>query len=296
MAMNEEATITVSEPHTAVVDSDTIVVKEAVEEVPPSRPWQPPMSPQPLPAPKDTERKNLQPEPKTWMETQEAKDFEPFLIMELKRIKPPGACARSHNEAERTLGQYKRLNSRISKALQADDDGVLNIDKIDQLRERVEQHIEVLERMLAAHDEMKKRKRHMRRASDDSLCPKCAAPLWETEDNGAILSCCLACGEDHIVKEAGTPHFLGAQVHVSAFENAITGMLINAVVSGGRDLEQLYAKLKDKYKLDSREELAILQIMEDKGYPVFKDRARIGEDQDPTDPKEPREWQAQYNA
>lgn len=295
MAMREEAIITVSESHTAVVDNDTIVVKEAVE----GAPWGTPApQPMPAPAPGDAGHDDRQTGPKGWLETQEAHDFEPFLVMELKRIKPPGACARSHNEAERALGQYKRLNSRISKALQSDDDGVLDIGNIDRLREMVEKHIEDLEGMLAAHDEMKKRRRHMRRrrASDDSVCPKCAAPLWEVEENGISLTCCPACDEGHMVKEAGTPHFIGAAVYVSAFENAITGMLVNAVVSGGRDLEQLYAKLKDKYKLNPREELAILQIMEDKGYPVFKDRARIGEDQDPTEPDKPREWQSQYYA
>jgi hypothetical protein len=292
MAMNEEMTVAVSDSHTAVMDGDTVVVKEAVE-MPPSRLWDADASsPGQMPGGGGSK-------PKGWLETQESKDFEPFLIMELKRIKPPNACARSHNEAERSLGQYKRLNSRISKALQSDDDGVLDIGNIDGLRETVERSIDALERMLEAHQDMKRQRRQVRRrrASDDSLCPKCAAPLWEVEIEGntASMAYCLAC-EDKLVKEAGTPIFNGYQIHASAFEHAVTSMLINAVVSGGRDLEELYGKLKKKYGFTDREELAVLQIMEDKGYPVFKDRARLGESQDPADPGEPREWQSQYYA
>lgn len=267
----EEATITVSETHVSTYDGDTLTVKEA-------------SSPQQLESPPIV--------PPAWKESQEAKDFEPFLLEELKRIKPPNECARSHNEAERALGQYRRLDGRISKALQSDDDGVLNISNIDKCREIVEKHIEAIERMLNAHHDMKKRRKQVRRrASDGSTCPKCAEQLWES-DEGKV---CVAC-EETLKKEAGTPVFNGFSTQISAFENAITNILINATVSNGRDMEELYKKLKDKYKFTDREELAILQILEDKGYPIFKDRARLGEDEDPTDPKKTREWMTQYYA
>jgi hypothetical protein len=76
----------------------------------------------------------------------------------------------------------------------------------------------------------------------------------------------------------------------------VVGTLINATVSGGRNLEELFEKLKKKYSLNEREQLAVQQILADMGYPVFKDRARVGEDEDPTDSDEPREWQTQYHA
>lgn len=107
---------------------------------------------------------------------------------------------------------------------------------------------------------------------------------------------CLACGQEGLKKEAATPHFEGLQYQISAFERALVGTLINATVSGGRNLEELFDKLEKKYKLDSREVLAVRQVLADMGYPVFKDRARIDEDEDPTDPDEPREWQTQYHA
>jgi hypothetical protein len=302
MAMNEKAIIEVSESHTAVVDGDTIVVKEAEMAPLPVQP--PPMEPQPtnLPIdpvspPEDEERKvrteSADDKPKGWMGSQNAKDFAPFLVMEMKRIKPPSSCIGRHNETERALGQSKKLNSFISKALQSDWDGAIPIDAIDRMRQQLEQNIEALTRMLEAHQNMKKHRRQVRRrASNESVCPSCTAPLWEEGEDMV----CLACGQEGLKKEAGTPNFCGIQIQISAFENAVTGMMINAVVANGRNLEELYDKLKAKYGFTDREELAILQIMEDKGYPVFKDRARVGEDEDPTDSDEPREWQTQYHA
>ena len=52
----------------------------------------------------------------------------------------------------------------------------------------------------------------------------------------------------------------------------IAGIIINSVVSGGKPLEEVYDFLKEKYDLSDREELAIMQVIMDSGYPIFKDR------------------------
>jgi hypothetical protein len=314
MAISEEAIIAVSETETVETGNGDIVVKEAFGGTPdgtlptrqPSPEPQPvlPPEPQPLPSP-DGEPETRFPASKGWMDSQEAKDFMPFLLGEMRRIKQPGACARNRNEAERALGQHKRLDNYVSKALREDWKGEIPIADLDRVRQQLEQNIEALERMLEAHHEMKrsrKQVRRHRRASDGCAsifpkqghaCPKCAAPLWEDDGGNPV---CLACDNDGIRKEAATPHFEGLQYQISAFERALVGTLINAVVSGGRDLEELFKKLEKKYKLEDREVLAIRQILSDMGYPVFKDRARIGENEDPSDPDEPREWQSQYYA
>ena len=299
MAMNEEAIIEVSESHIVMAKDDTIIVKEAFGQdmMPPS--LEPPVKSlgDQSPLLEETERKDwteqANDKPKSWLESQNAKDFEPFLIGELKRIKPPTACVGKHNEAERARGQLHTLNGHVSRALQKDYEGVLNIESIDRLRQLLEQNLEAIDRMLEAQKDMKKRRRQVkRRASDESACPTCSAPMWE--DGQDMV--CLACGQEGLKKEAGTPHFEGLQYQISAFERAVVGMLINATVSGGRNLEELFEKLKKKYKFNPREVLAIQQVLTDMGYPVFKDRARIDEDEDPTDPDEPREWQTQYHA
>lgn len=233
------------------------------------------------------------------MESQDAKDFEPFLVVRVQRLAPQSSCS-TKSEMERALGQRKKLNSHISKALQGDFDSKIQVKRVDALRAKLEHEIDALERQLEALEDMsraKKRMRRQRHGSDESLCPVCGQLAYDDPELG--LPVCLACGGEPIVKEAGTPHFTGIQVQISAFENAVTGMLINAVVSGGKNMEELYGKLKKKYGFSEREELAILQILADKGYPVFKDRAMLGDDEDPSRKQGDKtlgEWQSQYLA
>ena len=63
---------------------------------------------------------------------------------------------------------------------------------------------------------------------------------------------------------------------VTPFERAICGIIINSVVSAGRPFETVYEFLKEKYDLNEREELSVLQILKDMGHPLFKDRGTIG--------------------
>ena len=51
---------------------------------------------------------------------------------------------------------------------------------------------------------------------------------------------------------------------------------MNSVVSGGKPFEDVYSFLKNKYALDEREELSVMQILMDGGYHIFKDRGVIG--------------------
>ena len=72
--------------------------------------------------------------------------------------------------------------------------------------------------------------------------------------------------------------------------------MINGKVSGGRNMEELYAEAKKKYSLNDREELEILAILADFGYPIFKDRLRLGDKEDPSRDEGFGEWQSQYHA
>jgi hypothetical protein len=100
-----------------------------------------------------------------------------------------------------------------------------------------------------------------------------------------------------MTKEAGVPHFQGFQMLITPFQRAIAGALINGKVSGGRNMEELWVSAKKKYDMNGREELEILQILADMGYPEFKDRLRAGEtEDDPSRTEGHGEWQSQYHA
>lgn len=55
---------------------------------------------------------------------------------------------------------------------------------------------------------------------------------------------------------------------VDPFLKAIATICINAKVQGGKDIEDVYQDLKKQYSMDKREDLAILQILKDSGYPI----------------------------
>lgn len=205
-----------------------------------------------------------------WRTSKHPKHFMPFLINEFNRIIKPAQAFGSKSMLEKAFGQYKQLDSYISQALRSDYDDHIDVKKLDEIRKIVDSYKDQVENALAGIEKMTKQKRQMRRRGED-----------ESED---------------MVKEAGTPTMNGLQVQMSAFERAIVGAIINGVVSGGKNIEELYNMANKKYKFSEREELALLQILADMGYPVFKDRLMLGEKVDPTKSDELGEWQANYYA
>ena len=79
-----------------------------------------------------------------------------------------------------------------------------------------------------------------------------------------------AASKDDMVKTAGTPNNI--VISVTPFIRAVSGILINSVVSAGKPFEDVYEYLKNKYDITPREELEILQVLMDSGQPIYKDR------------------------
>lgn len=214
----------------------------------------------------DKKKEEIEEKNKSWLEDHDVKKFHDFLQQEMSRIKSPMAARSSLSEMERAYSQWKGLDGHISKALRDDYSNTLDVPAIDKQRSLVQHNIDQLESLLNSVKNVRKNKG--RRA--------------EVEQDG-------------IVKEAGTPMYLGIQTNMTLFETAIVRTLINGVVSGGANMEELYEILKEKYDFSEREELALFQALSDMGYPTFKDRAKIGDkDQDVSDSKNIGEWQRQY--
>lgn len=222
----------------------------------------------PMPQISDTKKEK---ESTNWRESKHPKHFVVFLVNELNRLPKPADARGSKSMLEKALGMYNAIDGHCSKALRSDYDDEIDVKKVDEIRNMISRYRDEVQDALDGIDMMTKQRRQMRRRRAE-------------EENG-------------IVKEATTPSLQGIQLHVSAFERAIVGAIINGVVSGGRNVEELYKEAKEKYKFTDREELALLQILEDFGYPVFKDRLMVGEkDEDPTRNKNFGEWQSQYYA
>lgn len=176
-------------------------------------------------------------------------------ISECYPAKIPQHDGKSMLGCERATGFLERLNNEISRAIRDDVDGKLS-DDIDHLEEI---RINIMKDILVLKNHLSILKKKFKEEHE-----KKAAPLWLNGSGKEIKI------DGDISKKASTPNNI--VISVTPFERAISGMLINATVSAGYDMEEVYEFLKDKYELSDREELAIMQIVADSGYHIFKDR------------------------
>lgn len=157
---------------------------------------------------------------------------------------------------ERATSYLERLNSEISRAIREDSDNVLDLVALEDIRVSIMGDIVKLKSHLS---KLKKRLKDTQTKKTEASLP----PAWKTSD-GSLVS-----AED-LSKVASTPRNL--VIAVSPFERAISGIMINAHVSAGHPIEEVYEFLADKYSINEREELAIMQLCMDSGFHVFKDR------------------------
>ena len=136
-------------------------------------------------------------------------------------------------------------SSLISKELRNDKDSVLNIENLSEFRDNM------LRDVILLKSHISKLKRKFK------------------EENTPTASM----EYDNLTKFAATPNNI--VIAVSPFVRAITGILINSVVSAGKPFEEVYDYLLNKYDIRPREELEIMQTLMDMGQPIFKDRGTL---------------------
>lgn len=176
--------------------------------------------------------------------------------------KIPMHDGRTTTGCEKAIVFLDRLNSQISRAIKDDVESVLDLEKLEEIRGHIMRDVITLKDHLN-NLKRKIKEEHSKKASTD-------APMWINSEGKSV----------DIVKEATTPHSRGMVITITPFQRAITGMMINAHVSAGKPMDEVYQALKEKYDITDREELEIIQICMDSGFPFFKDRGTIGEDKD----------------
>lgn len=164
----------------------------------------------------------------------------------------PSHDGRTTVGCEKAISFLDRLNSQISRAVQDDVDSVLDLEKLEEIRGSIMRDVITLK------DHLNNLKKKIKEQHS-----KKAAPLWVGADGKGV----------DLTKEAAIPN--NVVIAVTPFERAISGMMINAHVSAGKPMDEVYEALKEKYDLTDREELSILQICMDSGFPLFKDRGTI---------------------
>lgn len=152
---------------------------------------------------------------------------------------------------ERAHSYLERLHSEISKAMRADLDGELEADMIAGIHEKIEEGLEKLEGRI---EKVKKSKDSRKKKSDYQ--------------------------ENNLVKEAQKIFGVqsGVVITVPLFISSVARTLVNGMVSGGHDIEHMYVKLCKKFKLDDREKMELIQLLQDMGLPMIKDRGLMPEE------------------
>lgn len=193
----------------------------------------------------------LPPRETNWADDRDTSKFMTY-IREAYPSGIPKHDGKTISGCEKAIAYLNKLAREISEAVRNDDNGSLNenIEEIEGVRVKIMSDVMKLQARIT-HLKSKIKDQHKKKADlDDTV--KTAVGL---------------------VKEAGTPTI---QMVITPFERAITGILVNSVISAGHPFEDVFEFLKSKFKLDTREELAMLQLVMDMGFPIFKDRGTIG--------------------
>lgn len=198
------------------------------------------------------------PTKKTWQGDRSVDDFTDY-IKDSYPAKIPKHDGKSIVGAERAVKWLTNLGKEISEAVRKDESSVLDDALLEELRVKIMKDILLLKEHIKKLDKTFKNSLKKKAGLDDDLM-KYAEEI-ELAYNYEV--------NDEIKKTAAHPKI---NLYVSPFERAVSGIVINSVVSGGKPLEEVYDFLKEKYKLTDREELAIMQVIMDSGYPIFKDR------------------------
>lgn len=168
---------------------------------------------------------------------------------------------------ERAVAYLERLDNEVSKAMRMDLDGELDANQIEKVRAIIDNGVERL------HDRLDKvktsRKKTRKKKSELEL--------------------------DGMVKEAQKITGVhGVIVTVPLLISRIARVCINGMVSGGHDIEDIYANQVKKYKLTEREQAETMQLLADMGYAVRQDRGYMPDEEvDPTS-SDNFDWAANY--
>ena len=169
----------------------------------------------------------------------------------------PAHDGRTTVGCERAISYLERLNSDISRAIKDDVDGVLDLMELESVRTNIMHDVIKLKQHLG---NLKKKLKEVNAGNSE-------IPLWKNTQGELVDPL-------KIEKSASVPNNM--VIAITPFERAITGMMINSHVSAGRPMADTFEALKKKYDISDREELSIMQICMDNGFPIFKDRGTIG--------------------
>lgn len=241
----------------------------------------------------EEESKKIEPPPRdtSWEQDMDHGKFIVYLHNRLSEI--PSHSGQTTVGCEKAISYLKRLDREISKAIQSDEKSRIDESEAERLRDMIYDYIDQLEGAYETLMEKKKKrkkaslklgKKVMARFNDghniqyfvsvSNGSDETLLPVELDEPTPEQVQAFLASEAQMLKKEAHSAKILLVE---DPFLHAITRILINSHVTHGRNLEEVYASLRDKYKFTDREELSIQELLTQKGMWLQKDLARIGE-------------------
>ncbi len=202
-------------------------------------------------------------QPKDMLDLPAIKDVMPWISKMFSSIpKHTGVEVTGIERAISYLENFLRMLSRIVRMDLKDE---LDINVIEKARDEVQNGIDRLEERL---EKLQKSKKPKKKAESE---------------NGVI------------VKEAQKIMGVhGVVVTVPLLISRIARVCINGMVSGGHDIEDLFDRQVKAYDLTVREQAELLQLLEDTGYPMRRDRGFLPDEEN--DNRYGYDWNENFHA
>jgi len=227
-----------------------------------------------------------------WENDRDATYF--IVYLEDRVSKVPAHSGNTTVGCEKAISYFRRLDKELSDAVRGDEDNKIDEQAAESLRDTIYDSISRLE---DAHDQLMgkyKKKAALR------VGKKVVARIKDGTDIQYFISVGSLSGDETLLQvEVDEPtnkqvaQFVegqklqgdfqkeasaGVYLFEDPFLHSITRLLIQGHITHGKDMNEIYGELKTKYDFTPREELSIHELLYQKGFPLIKDFARVGED------------------
>lgn len=171
---------------------------------------------------------------------------------------------------ERAAAYLEKLDNEISKAMRLDLDEELDANKIEEVRNQLDDGLSRLQARLDKVKKAKKSKSRKKRAEEE---------MTEIVKEGQ--------------KIAGVS---GVYVMVPLYISSIARTCINGMVSAGKDIEWIYHEQVKKFDLDELQQLELRQLLFDMGLPMRVDMGKKPDEDLIVSDEDNYNWNPNYNA
>lgn len=196
-----------------------------------------------------------------------AEGFIPWIKDRLDSI--PKHSGKDTAGIERAIAYMEKLDAEISKAMRMDIDGELDANKIEGVRSQIDNG---LDRLNNAIDTIKKNKKSKKKKTAEDY------------------------NENFVKSAQKITGVHGTYVTVPLLASMISRIIVNGVVSNGKNLEDMFDKLASKYDLNKKEQAEVAWVLFDMGFPLRNDRGYMIEEEIDTRSEDNFDWAPNYHS